>query len=163
MSFVTRGMSQKGNFNYRKMWTEFLRGLFYLTYLQQPSETNNRCQESLDLYEYIHSSIHLGIALNYSCGSILVVGWITMLHAGKSRVPVPYETIAFFLNLPNRIMALGFTQLLTAVPGIFLGVKRGRCVGLTTSLLFVSRLSRICGGLDIAQLYGLPRPVTGIT
>jgi hypothetical protein len=45
---------------------------------------------------------------------------------------------------------------------IFLGVERGRCVGLTTLLPSVRRLYRQRGILNIKQLYRLPWPVTGI-
>jgi hypothetical protein len=43
-----------------------------------------------------------------------------------------------------------------------MGVKRGRCIRLTTSLPSVSQLSTQCGVLNISQPYRPSRPVAGI-
>jgi hypothetical protein len=78
---------------------------------------------------------------------------------------ISYGLLCIYLEL---ILALAFTQPLTEMSTrsikiiMFLGVKCGWCVGLTTLPPSVSQLSRQCGILNISQPYRPARPVMGI-
>jgi hypothetical protein len=95
-----------------------------------------------------------------------VVYWGIIPQAGWLRVRIPIISLYIF-NLPNPSQppcgpGVDSASNRNEWRGSSLGVRGGRRVSLTSSSIYVSRLSRKCGTLDFPQTHGPPLTVTGI-
>jgi hypothetical protein len=89
-----------------------------------------------------------------------VVGWGTMLQAGRSRVRVPMRWNCSSFQ-PHYGLGVDSASNRNEYQEPSWGVKSGRRVSLTTLPPSVSRFSRYCGTL-VSQPYGPPWPGAGI-